>query len=46
MKLATGTTIITNGQLVDGNGEPPIPNAAVIVTESLFGNCSVGAACL
>jgi imidazolonepropionase-like amidohydrolase len=33
MKLATGTTLIHNGQLVDGNGGPPIPNAVVIVTD-------------
>src|SRR5262249_33103672 len=28
MKLAAGTTVITNGQLVDGNGGPPVPDAA------------------
>ncbi len=27
MKLATGTTVILNGQLVDGTGTPPIPDA-------------------
>ncbi len=31
MKLATGTTIITNGQLVDGTGRPAVPDAAVVV---------------
>jgi imidazolonepropionase-like amidohydrolase len=31
MKLATGTTLISNGQLVDGNGGPPVPDAAVVV---------------
>jgi imidazolonepropionase-like amidohydrolase len=33
MQLATGTTIVTNGTLVDGNGGAPIPNAVVIVRE-------------
>jgi imidazolonepropionase-like amidohydrolase len=33
MKPATGTTIITNGQLVDGNGARPIANATVIVKD-------------
>lgn len=30
MKTATGTTIITNGQLIDGTGAPPIANATLI----------------
>ena len=33
MKLATGTTVITNGTLVDGNGGSPLRNAAVIITD-------------
>jgi imidazolonepropionase-like amidohydrolase len=33
MKLATGTTVIVNGTLVDGNGGTPVPNAAVVVTD-------------
>src|SRR5262245_54632336 len=33
MKLATGTTLISNGQLVDGNGGPPVADAAVIVRD-------------
>src|SRR5687768_16511193 len=33
MKLATGTTVISNGQLVDGNGTPPVPDAAVVVRD-------------
>ncbi|HJZ55797.1 MAG TPA: amidohydrolase family protein [Gemmataceae bacterium] len=33
MKLATGTTVITNGQLVDGNGGPPVADAAVVVRD-------------
>ncbi len=32
MKLATNTTVIRNGQLVDGTGRPAIPNATVIAT--------------
>jgi len=33
MKLATNTTIIRNGQLIDGTGKPAIPNATVIVRD-------------
>jgi imidazolonepropionase-like amidohydrolase len=33
MKNATGTTIISNGQLIDGNGGPPVRDAAVVVTD-------------
>ena len=33
MKLATGSTLIHNGQLVDGNGGPPVPDGAVIVRD-------------
>src|SRR4051794_28739757 len=33
MKLATGTTIITSGTLVDGNGGPPVRDAALVVTD-------------
>ena len=31
MKTATGTTLITNGQLFDGTGAPPIPHAALVL---------------
>ena len=31
MKTATGTTCITNGQLVDGTGKAPVPNAALVI---------------
>jgi imidazolonepropionase-like amidohydrolase len=31
MQIASGTTIITNGQLVDGVGGAPVPNAAVVI---------------
>jgi imidazolonepropionase-like amidohydrolase len=30
MKTAPGTTIISNGQLLDGNGSPPLANGAVV----------------
>jgi len=33
MKLATGTSLITNGTLVDGTGRAPVPNAVVILTD-------------
>jgi imidazolonepropionase-like amidohydrolase len=33
MKLATGTTLISNGQLVDGNGGPTVPDAAVVIRD-------------
>lgn len=33
MKNAQGTTLIANGTLVDGNGGPPLANAAVVVTD-------------
>ena len=36
MKLQSGTTIVRNGQLVDGNGGPPIPNAVVVVQDGKF----------
>ena len=31
MKLATGTTLITHGQLIDGTGAAPVPDAALVV---------------
>src|SRR4051794_25458710 len=33
MKPAPGTTVVTNGQLLDGNGRPPVPGAAVVVRD-------------
>lgn len=33
MKLAQGTTLIHNGQLVDGNGGAPVPNGAVLILD-------------
>ena len=31
MKIATGTTIINHGQLIDGTGAPAVPNAALVI---------------
>ena len=36
MKTSTGNTLITNGQLIDGSGAAPVPNAAVIVTDGFI----------
>jgi imidazolonepropionase-like amidohydrolase len=33
MKTATGTTVIVNGQLVDGTGAPPVRDAALVVED-------------
>jgi len=33
MKLATGTTVISRGQLIDGNGGPPVHDGAVVVKD-------------
>ncbi|MDB5310977.1 MAG: imidazolonepropionase [Gemmataceae bacterium] len=33
MKLATGVTVISNGQVLDGNGGPAVPDAAVVVRD-------------
>jgi hypothetical protein len=31
MKLASGTTLVTNGQLIDGTGSPPIMDATLLI---------------
>lgn len=36
MQLATGTTVISNGTLVDGNGGPPVPNATVVIRDGII----------
>ncbi|MCB1275697.1 amidohydrolase family protein [Prosthecobacter sp.] len=36
MKLQPGTTVVQNGQLIDGTGAPPVPNAVVIITDGLI----------
>jgi imidazolonepropionase-like amidohydrolase len=33
MKTATGTQVISNGQLIDGNGGAPIPDACLVMTD-------------
>lgn len=33
MKTAHGTTVIRNGQLVDGTGAPPVPDAIVVIVD-------------
>src|SRR5690349_10103912 len=33
MKTATGTTVISNGQLVDGTGAPPVRDAALVIRD-------------
>jgi len=33
MKTAQGTTVISNGQLVDGTGAAPVPNATVVIRD-------------
>ena len=33
MKTATGTTLITHGQLIDGTGAPPVPDAALVIKD-------------
>ena len=33
MKTATGTTLISNGRLIDGTGVAPVPGATLIFTE-------------
>jgi len=33
MKTATGTTVITNGQLIDGTGRPPLADAVLILQD-------------
>src|SRR5262249_44288449 len=33
MKTATGHTVIHNGQLIDGNGSPPIADAVVLIAD-------------
>src|SRR5262245_37562462 len=33
MQTATGTTVIANGQLIDGTGAAPVPDAALVITD-------------
>jgi N-acyl-D-aspartate/D-glutamate deacylase len=36
MKTAQGVTVITNGRLVDGNGGPPLADAAVMFKDGVI----------
>ncbi len=36
MKLATGTTVISNGNLIDGTKSQPIPNATVVIKDGII----------
>src|SRR5260221_636232 len=36
MQIASGTTVITNGQLVDGVGGTPVRDAAVVIDDGLI----------
>ncbi len=36
MKLQPGTTVVKNGQLVDGTGKAAVPNAALIITDGII----------
>jgi imidazolonepropionase-like amidohydrolase len=33
MKISQGTTLITNGRLIDGTGKAPVPNAALVIRD-------------
>lgn len=33
MKVAQGTTVISNGQLVDGTGAPPVPDGMLVIED-------------
>lgn len=33
MKIGTGTTLVTNGRLIDGTGKAPVPHAALIIRQ-------------
>jgi len=33
MRTATGATLISNGQMIDGNGGPPLENASVLIRD-------------
>src|SRR4051812_31116053 len=33
MQTARGTTVITHGRLIDGNGGPPVPDAALVIED-------------
>ena len=45
MKAASGTTLITNGQVIDGTGAPPIADACVVVQDGRIQYVGPSAAC-
>ena len=44
MKIASGTSLIRNGTLVDGTGRPPVADAAVVVSDGRIAYAGPGAA--
>ncbi|MFT4590501.1 MAG: imidazolonepropionase-like amidohydrolase, partial [Candidatus Binatia bacterium] len=36
MKTASGTTLISNGQLIDGTGSAPVADAALLIKDGLI----------
>ncbi len=45
MNTATGTTLISNGTLVDGRGGPPVPDAALLVRDGRIGYAGPARGC-
>jgi imidazolonepropionase-like amidohydrolase len=45
MKTASGTTLITNGQVIDGTGAPPMASACVLVEEGRIRYVGPAAGC-
>lgn len=43
MKLASGITVISNGTMIDGTGNPPVQNATVIIRDGRIEYAGVGA---
>src|SRR3954447_13351829 len=36
MKMGRGITVISNGQMIDGNGTPAVPNATVVIKDGII----------
>src|SRR3954468_3633240 len=36
MKMARGITVISNGQMIDGNGTPAVPNASIVIKDGII----------
>ena len=45
MKCASGKTLITNGMLVDGTGNAPVQNAAVLIDDGKIAYAGAAADC-